>query len=1146
MSDRVDPVRVLFDSVIGLDEAERRRVLESRRNVEPEAVGEVEALLGFCGQSGLLDESPVELGARLDQEVGQIEEPSTALPPGTSVGAYEIVRLIGMGGMGVVYEAMQEMPRRRVALKLVRSEVASRALMRRFEHEAAALALLQHPGIAQVYQAGSAMVEGKSRGYIAMELAFGKPITTHARSAKLALRQILEVIASVCDAVQHAHQRGVIHRDLKPGNIIVSDAGEPKVLDFGIARLTGENAMMTLSTSVGQIVGTLGYMSPEQALGDPTRIDTRTDVYALGVVLYELICGKRPIGENATSVTQALSSLSSEAPVAPSASVPECRGDIDVIVLRALDKNPDRRYPSPGALADDLRRHLQGQAIEARRDSTAYVLSRQLRRYRSLVIVGAAAMVAVAAFGVYAWRQSVNARGLAKQLEQELSASRVERGRLQRAAGQPVAAELGLWTEWLPNPGLTSAQWALRELSARTGFGAGWARVSPGFIDIATHRGGPSATWFSILAERTGELYRFDPDPSLRGPKWSMKLDRGAQGMAISDDGRRIVASVLGELVVIDAATGSVLAKPPIRMQAPRFGRLGFALSTDGEVIHGWASRDEIAAWSLADGRELARASMAMGSYQTMARSPDGRVVVAIGASDEAGAFEARTLKPIGRFEVPAGARAAAFVGDGSRLVVGATKTAAVIDPAEWKTVERFDLGSQAATCRTLDERRVVLMCSGGPVIVDAASGGGVEWSVPLGDSPSHSVAPGPLPGSLMCVPNLRSVRLLWPEGSDAQRVIGQLGRPAIARLAVSPDDRLVVAWSGTKVAILRADGQDAATPGFEIPRRSPGARWCAFSPDAKLLGVLSEGLKLVLHSTEDWSVRSEIRPRAGSNMFVFSPDGSHVVVGGIEGAVSRFVAATGEPAGSVEIGAASMMPMGFVDEGRTLVVAARSERPMAWQHLLLDAQTLALRSSVEQNSGTVRAALDRVGGRVITTEGPRLRVLGVSDGRERAMFTGLGTSQRSLEVSPDGRVVIASSTEGLSIYDIDRAAPVFQFPTDPADPLMGAASFHKREGVVMAFRGGRVVVMDFQALDRRLADASQLMVHQLAERSGSAPDVAAFSAWGARVKNEPGWTLTRPAPTTNPSSPTSDSVETAPARAADARATERDATSER
>ncbi|MBY0313393.1 MAG: serine/threonine-protein kinase [Phycisphaerales bacterium] len=1144
MSDRVDPVRALFDSVIGLDEAQRRRVLDSRRSVEPETVGEVEALLGFCDQSGVLDESPVELGARLDLEVGQIEEPSAAISPGTRVGAYEIVRLIGMGGMGVVYEAMQEMPRRRVALKLVRSEVGSRALMRRFEHEAAALALLQHPGIAQVYQAGTAMVDGKSRGYIAMELAFGKPITTHARSAHLPLRQILEVTADVCDAVQHAHQRGVIHRDLKPGNIIVSDSGEPKVLDFGIARLTGENAMMTLSTSVGQIVGTLGYMSPEQALGDPSKIDTRTDVYALGVILYEMICGKRPIGENATSVTQALSSLSNESPAAPSVSVPECRGDIDVIVLRALEKNPERRYQSPGELAEDIRRHLKGQAIEARRDSTAYVLSRQLKRYRALVIVGAAAMVAVAGFGVYAWRQSVHARGLAARLERELSVSRVERGRLQLVAGQPVAAELGLWTEWLPNSELKSAQWALRELSARTGFGAGWAQTSPGYIDIASHRSGASATWFSILAERTGELYRLDPDPALRGPKWTMKLDRGVQGLAISDDGRRIVALVQGDVVVIDAATGEVMSKPPIKLQASRTVRAGFALSGDGEVIHGWASRDEIAAWSLADGRELARASMPMAQYQAMTRSPDGKVVVALGGGDEASAFEARTLKPIGRFEVPAGARAAAFIGDGSRLIVGANKVAAVVDPAEWKTVARFEVGSQATMCRTLDERRVLLMCTGGPMILDVERG--VEWSVPFSDSPSQSVAPGPLPGTLMCVPNLRSVRLLWPEASDAQRVIGQLGRPTIARLAVSPDDRLVVVWSGTKVAILRTDGPDAASSGFEIPRRSPGARWCAFSPDGKLLGVLSEGLKLVLHSTEDWSVRGEIRPKAGSNTFLFTPDGTHVIVGGIDGTVSRFVVATGEPAGSVESDKATMTPMGFVDDGQTLVVSAKSERPMGWQLLRLDARTLEVRSRVTQNSGTIRGALDRVGGRVITMEGPRLRVLGASDGVERAMFTGLGPSQRSLDVSADGRVVFASSAEGLSVYDIERAAPVFQLPTDSADPLMAVAPLHKREGVVMVFRGGRVVSFDFQALDQRLADASQLMVNQLADRAGTIPDFAAFSAWGARVKNDPEWTLKRPASAPSTTANASEAVENPSTRLPEGRATEPEPISER
>ena len=216
--------------------------------------------------------------------------PQRSAQPDT-IGPYKILEVLGEGGMGVVYRAEQAQPHRQVALKLIRPGVVTGSLLKRFQLEADILARLQHPGIAQVYQAD--LYEGAP--YFAMELIEGESLTRHARSHNLSIKQRLELFAKVCDAVQHAHQKGVVHRDLKPGNILVTKDGQPKILDFGVARATdGDIQTTTIETDVGQLIGTTPYMSPEQAAGDPGAIDTRSDVYALGVILYELLSGRLP------------------------------------------------------------------------------------------------------------------------------------------------------------------------------------------------------------------------------------------------------------------------------------------------------------------------------------------------------------------------------------------------------------------------------------------------------------------------------------------------------------------------------------------------------------------------------------------------------------------------------------------------------------------------------------------------------------------------------------------------------------------------------------------------------------------------------------------------------------------------------------
>jgi len=302
------------------------------------------------------------------------------------VAGYVLLREIGRGGMGVVYEAEQQQPRRVVALKMIRDgALGDDHGVLLFQREVQALARLRHPAIAAIFEAGQTAA---GRPFFVMELVRGAPLTEYARLAELSLRARLQLFGRLCQAVHYAHQRGVIHRDLKPANIIIDADGNPKILDFGLARLLdSEGALRTGSIELGKIVGTLAYMSPEQTgvrpEGGLAEIDTRSDVYSLGVMLYELLTGRLPYDVHDRAATEAFSIIREQAPRKPGTLDRALRGDLETIALKALAKDPGRRYDSAAALARDIERYLANQPIAARPPSTAYLLSKWIVRRRA-------------------------------------------------------------------------------------------------------------------------------------------------------------------------------------------------------------------------------------------------------------------------------------------------------------------------------------------------------------------------------------------------------------------------------------------------------------------------------------------------------------------------------------------------------------------------------------------------------------------------------------------------------------------------------------------------------------------------------------------------------------------------------------------
>jgi len=303
-----------------------------------------------------------------------VDPPRTGVPD--RIGHYHIRRLIGSGGMGAVYEAVQENPRRIVALKIIKPGVASPSAMRRFQYEAQLLARLQHPGIGQIYEAGVYPGPGgEPVPFFAMEyIAQAMPVTEYARSRQLSTLERLDLFSKVCDAVSFGHSKGIIHRDLKPANILVGADGQPRVIDFGVARGTDSDlAMTTLQTGAGQIVGTLQYMSPEQCQGDPRALDERTDVYALGVILFELLCERLPYDVSNVAIFEASRIVREGVPSRPGAIDRRLKGDLETIIVKAIHKDRERRYQTVADLAADLHRFGAGDPIAARRDSLVYV-----------------------------------------------------------------------------------------------------------------------------------------------------------------------------------------------------------------------------------------------------------------------------------------------------------------------------------------------------------------------------------------------------------------------------------------------------------------------------------------------------------------------------------------------------------------------------------------------------------------------------------------------------------------------------------------------------------------------------------------------------------------------------------------------------
>ncbi len=356
MTEPVSAAEAIFLALADLAPADRDALLQERCSHDPRLRAEVDAMLAAIDDpdEGFLD--PARIPAL---DLGAVDGP---LQSGTVLGDFLVLHAIGSGGMGVVYAAQQDRPRRTVAIKVLRRGFRHPEILRRFEREAELLGRLQHPGIANVF----AFHRGDRRvpAHLVMELVSGPPITEYVQAHELGTAARIGLVIAVCEAVQHAHERGIIHRDLKPANVLISDTGQPKVLDFGIARATGLDIHSTIQTAHGQLIGTLAYMSPERLRGG-VEVDGRSDVYALGVMFYRLMAGRLPFDVAGLPLVDAAQRIL-HTDVPPLGSIDATLdGAIAQVASRAMAGDPDRRYQSAADLAADLHACLEGRALTA-------------------------------------------------------------------------------------------------------------------------------------------------------------------------------------------------------------------------------------------------------------------------------------------------------------------------------------------------------------------------------------------------------------------------------------------------------------------------------------------------------------------------------------------------------------------------------------------------------------------------------------------------------------------------------------------------------------------------------------------------------------------------------------------------------------
>jgi WD40 repeat protein len=953
---------------------------------------EIEALLAICEEDRRGPALNAEAGNALPGE-GTTEITPTLLDetpltegPGTVIGRYKLLEQIGEGGFGVVYVAEQQEPvRRRVALKVIKLGMDTRQVVARFEAERQALALMDHPNIAKVFDAGAT---DSGRPFFVMELVKGIPITKYCDQEKLSTGDRLNLFIAVCQAIQHAHQKGIIHRDIKPSNILVTvQEGKPvpKVIDFGIAKATQQELTeKTLHTQLEQLIGTPAYMSPEQAEMSGLGIDTRSDIYSLGVLLYELLTGKTPFdaGELLKSGLDAMRKIIRESePPRPStklslmrkeelttttqrrgAEAPKLisllRGDLDWIVMKCLEKDRTRRYETANGVALDIERHLNHEPVVARPPSAGYRVGKFVRRNR--VMVGAAATVGVVlVLGIFGstW-QAIRAT----KAEREQSRLRQQAEANERKAQTAQASEV-----------------QQRRLAEAKAYVANMRLAQEPDMqnDVGQFR--------KLLAETAS-----NPDRGFEWYYWQRQLHldlrtlRGHSGgvlsVAFSPNGQRIVTGSLdGTAKVWDAANGKEL----LTFKGHRLRINSVAFSPDGQRIATGSGDATVKLWDSTSGKELLTLKGHHKTVTCVAFSSDGQRIASgsedatVKLWDSTSGKESLTLK--GHTN---DVTSVAFSPDGRRIVSGGDNVAMVWDAA-----------------------------SGAQLFVLT----GHFYTV-------LSVAFSP-DGQKIVTGSYDILAKVWDAASGKELRTLQ-GRNIILSVAFSPDGRRIAL--GGRDPTVQVRDADSGEELLALIGHDDYVCSVAFSPDGRRLvtGSLDRTAKL-------WDLGNREKLLAPGGKCVsnaaFSHDGQRIATGGEDGTVKVWATASGKELLKFKAHSLMIRALAFSPDGQHIVTSGLNDpTPKVW-HAASGKELFSLKGHSDE---IYSAAFSPDGQRIVTGSVDQIaRVWDANTGTELLTFKGHRTMVNSVAFSPDGRRILSGGDDAARVWEAAGGKELLSLP---------------------------------------------------------------------------------------------------------------------
>lgn len=1113
MEERVKAV--LAEALQVGDPLERRAFLEHACAGNEQLRHEVESLLKAFEQSGDFFNRTMPLAA-----------PDHACEcSGSKIGHYKLLEKIGEGGFGVVWMAEQEEPvRRRVALKIIKMGMDTREVVARFEAERQALAMMDHPNIARVFD-GGATEEG--RPYFVMELVKGIPITEYCDVNKLSTRERLELFLQVCHAVQHAHQKGVIHRDLKPSNVMVTvqdDRAVPKVIDFGVAKATqAPLTSKTLFTRFHQWIGTPAYMSPEQAGLGSLDVDTRSDIYSLGVLLYELLTGRPPFdtqkllaaGYDAVMRTiredeppkpstrlrtlagEELSAVAANRSAEPAKLGRLVEGDLDWVVMKALEKDRTRRYETAATLAQDLTRHLAHKPVLANPPHLTYVLAKFVRRHRVGVGFAAALVLAILlGTGMSVW-QAVRASRQAELAEArrfEADKSRQTAAAAQRQTEQAAQAlSHQLAHEYVDKAALPLKQgdyfasviWLSEALRLEASDPTAAAmhrlrlgsvlRASPTLIQVITHKGWVSSVEISPDGKRllTGS---FDGTARV----WDAQTGAGLSPSLVhtsavicasfSPDAQRVVTASFDHTARVWDAWSGLPITPPL---AHASNVLQAAFSPDGRRIV-TASEDHTArVWEASTGRPVGLPLRHGDVIFPAVFSPDGRLIATASWDKTAQVWDAETGRPVtpplrheGRVWW------VAFSPDGSLVATtGEDKTARVWDArtGAQRTPPLQHGGEVVYVAFSPDGRRLVTGTGKSPFADDSPLGLDVPSEARLWEVASGTALGAPMKHlcSLLCVafsPDGRWVvtasadrtARVWNATTGQPRTPPLLHADAVFRAVFSPDSRrLATASLDGSARIWDIDRHEPASVELQESWAGCDGRF-SFSPDGQhIAGTYWNGDGRIWDATTGAPITGHLHTNTIVRQITFSQDGRAVATASADHSASIWDAQTGAALTPPLRHSGEIVGVAFSPDGSRLATASDDGTARIW-----DAKTgAALTQPLRHGSNVVYVAFSPNGRRVATGSEDRTARLwdgltGAAAGPPLAHKDGVILAV----FSPDSHRLVTASWDGVAqVWDVETSRPV-------APAIKVAGRFIMLQGIEsIAFSpdGRRIVIAD-------------------------------------------------------------------------------------